>query len=127
MRIVIAEDSVLLRAGIARLLADAGEEIVAEVGDADALLVKIDELRPDIAVVDIRMPPTFTDDGIRAALAIRTAHPTVSVLVLSQHVEHHYAVELLARDTSGVGYLLKERVADVADFVEAVRRVANGG
>jgi DNA-binding NarL/FixJ family response regulator len=127
MRIVIAEDSVVLRAGITRLLTDAGHDVVAEVGDADALLESVRTLVPDIAVVDIRMPPTFTDDGIRAAVAIRRDQPTVGVLVLSQHVEHHYAIELLARDTAGVGYLLKERVADVADFVDAVRRVGTGG
>ncbi len=127
MRIVIAEDSVLLRAGISRLLTDAGHDVVAEVGDADALLEAVRTQVPDIAVVDIRMPPTFTDDGIRAAVLIRRDHPTVGVLVLSQYVEHHYAIELLARDTAGVGYLLKERVADVADFVDAVRRVGTGG
>ena len=127
MRIVIAEDSVLLRAGISRLLTDAGHEVVAEVGDADSLLEAVRAHVPDVAVVDIRMPPTFTDDGIRAAVVIRRDHPTVGVLVLSQYVEHHYAIELLARDTAGVGYLLKERVADVGDFVDAVRRVGTGG
>jgi DNA-binding NarL/FixJ family response regulator len=101
--------------------------VVAEVGDADALLDAVRTELPDIAVVDIRMPPSFTDDGIRAAVAIRRDHPTVGVLVLSQYVEHHYAIELLARDTAGIGYLLKERVADVADFVDAVRRVGTGG
>jgi DNA-binding NarL/FixJ family response regulator len=127
MRIVIAEDSVLLRAGISRLLTDAGHDVVAEVGDADTLLDAVRTEVPDIAVVDIRMPPTFTDDGIRAAVAIRRDHPSVGVLVLSQYVEHHYAIELLARDTAGIGYLLKERVADVADFVDAVQRVGTGG
>lgn len=127
MRIVIAEDSVLLRAGISRLLTDAGHEVVAEVGDADSLLEAVRAHVPDVAVVDIRMPPTFTDDGIRAAVVIRRDHPTVGVLVLSQYVEHHYAIELLARDTAGVGYLLKERVADVGEFVDAVRRVGTGG
>ena len=127
MRIVIAEDSVLLRAGISRLLTDAGHQVIAEVGDADALLDAVGRDVPDAAIVDIRMPPTFTDDGIRAAIAIRRDHPGVAVLVLSQYVEHHYAIELLARDTARVGYLLKERVADVSDFVAAVERVGNGG
>lgn len=127
MRIVIAEDSVLLREGLTRLLADAGEEIVAAVGDADAARDVVDELEPDIVVMDVRMPPTHTDEGIRAALSIRRQHPEVAVLVLSQYVEQHYATELLAGDTAGVGYLLKDRVADVGDFIAAVRRVGDGG
>jgi DNA-binding NarL/FixJ family response regulator len=127
VRIVIAEDSVLLRAGLVRLLADGGAEIVADVGDADAALAAVEVHRPDIVVMDVRMPPTHTDEGIRAALTIRRRHPGVAVLVLSQYVEQHYATELLAGDTSGVGYLLKDRVADVTDFVAAVRRVAGGG
>lgn len=127
MRIVIAEDSVLLRAGISRLLTDAGHDVVAEVGDADSLLETVRRELPDVAIVDIRMPPTFTDDGIRAAIAIRRDHGGVAVLVLSQYVEHHYAIELLARDTARIGYLLKERVADVSDFVAAVERVGAGG
>jgi len=127
MRIVIAEDSVLLREGLTRLLADAGEEIVAAVGDADTARSVVDELEPDIVVMDVRMPPTHTDEGIRAALAIRRHHPQVAVLVLSQYVEQHYATELLAGDTAGVGYLLKDRVADVGDFIDAVRRVGGGG
>jgi DNA-binding NarL/FixJ family response regulator len=127
MRIVIAEDSVLLRAGITRLLADAGEDVVAAAGDADEALAAVDEHHPDIVVMDVRMPPTHTDEGIRAALAIRRAWPDVAVLVLSQYVEQHYATELLAGETSGVGYLLKDRVADVREFVDAVRRVAGGG
>lgn len=127
MRIVIAEDSVLLRAGITRLLADAGEEVVAGVGDAADLLVAVERQRPDLCVVDVRMPPTHTDEGIRAAVEIRHRHPGVAVLVLSQYVEQQYASELLADNTEGVGYLLKDRVADVGDFVAAVRRVGAGG
>jgi DNA-binding NarL/FixJ family response regulator len=127
MRIVIAEDSVLLREGLTRLLADAGEEIVAAVGDAEQATAVVDELVPDIVVMDVRMPPSHTDEGIRAALAIRRRHPDMAVLVLSQYVEQHYATELLAGDTAGVGYLLKDRVADVGDFIDAVRRVGAGG
>jgi DNA-binding NarL/FixJ family response regulator len=127
MRIVIAEDSVLLREGLTRLLADAGEEIVAAVGDAGAAESVVAELAPDIVVMDVRMPPTHTDEGIRAALSIRRRHPDVAVLVLSQYVEQHYATELLAGDTAGVGYLLKDRIADVGDFIDAVRRVGAGG
>jgi DNA-binding NarL/FixJ family response regulator len=127
MRIVIAEDSVLLRAGLTRLLVDAGEEIIASVGDATELLTIVERHRPDIVVLDVRMPPTHTDEGIRAALAIRASHPTTAVLVLSQYVEQEYATELLSGDATGVGYLLKDRVADVSDFLEAVRRVGMGG
>jgi len=127
MRIVIAEDSVLLREGLTRLLADAGEEIAAAVGDAESAEAVVAELVPDIVVMDVRMPPTHTDEGIRAALSIRRHHPEVAVLVLSQYVEQHYATELLAGDTAGVGYLLKDRIADVADFIDAVRRVGTGG
>ncbi|MBX3284852.1 MAG: response regulator transcription factor [Actinobacteria bacterium] len=127
MRIVIAEDAVLLRAGLTRLLADAGEEVVAGVGDAAALLDAVARQQPDLCVVDVRMPPTHTDEGIRAAVQIRRDHPGVAVLVLSQYVEQEYATELLADNTEGVGYLLKDRVADVADFVAAVRRVGEGG
>jgi DNA-binding NarL/FixJ family response regulator len=127
VRIVIAEDAVLLRAGLTRLLVDAGEEVVATVGDADALLEVVERLQPDLAVVDVRMPPTNTDDGLRAALRIRTRWPEVGILVLSQYVEEEYATELVASSTEGIGYLLKDRVADVAEFVAAVRRVAEGG
>ena len=123
MRVVIAEDSVLLREGLARVLADFGEEVVAQVGDGDAARAAVDEHGPDLVVMDVRMPPNHTDEGIRAALAIRRDHPSVAVLVLSQYVEQHYAAELLAGDTAGVGYLLKDRVADVREFVDAVRRV----
>ncbi|HWD00928.1 MAG TPA: response regulator transcription factor [Amycolatopsis sp.] len=127
MRVVIAEDAVLLRAGVTRLLADEDIETVAAVDNGDDLLGAVTEHRPDLAIVDVRMPPTFTDEGLRAALAARQALPGLPVLVLSQYVEESYAVELLSGGAGGVGYLLKERVADVADFLDAVRRVANGG
>jgi DNA-binding NarL/FixJ family response regulator len=127
MRIVIAEDQVLLREGLASLLTDAGEEIVALVGDGDALQDAVAEHAPDLAIVDVRMPPTQSDEGVRAAVAIRRAHPGVAILILSQYVERRYASELLAGGTEGIGYLLKERVADVAEFVDACRRVAAGG
>ncbi|ROP38224.1 response regulator transcription factor [Saccharothrix texasensis] len=127
MRVVIAEDSVLLRVGVQRLLADEGIETVAAVDDGGALLAAIDEHRPDLALVDVRMPPTFTDEGLRAAIEARKRIPNLPVLVLSQYVEERYAVELLAGGANGIGYLLKERVADVAEFVAAVRRVADGG
>jgi DNA-binding NarL/FixJ family response regulator len=127
VRVVIAEDSVLLRAGLERLLAEAGIDVVATAGDGDELLAVVDAATPDLAIVDVRMPPTFTDEGLRAAVAARARQPGLAVLVLSQYVEDEYARELLATDAAGVGYLLKDRVADVADFVEAVRRVGEGG
>ncbi len=127
MRVVIAEDSVLLRVGVQRLLADEGIETVAAVENGDDLLGAVTEHRPDLCVVDVRMPPTFTDEGLRAAIECRRRYPGLPVLVLSQYVEERYAVELLASGASGVGYLLKERVADVKEFVDAVRRVADGG
>jgi DNA-binding NarL/FixJ family response regulator len=127
VRVVIAEDSVLLRAGLTRLLVDAGEEVVASVGDADELRRVVELHRPDLALVDVRMPPTHTDDGLRAALDIRRAWPEVGILVLSQYVEERYATELLAVDTAGVGYLLKDRIADVTEFLRDVRRVGGGG
>jgi DNA-binding NarL/FixJ family response regulator len=127
MRAVIAEDSVLLRAGLTRLLQDAGIEVVAAVGDADALLRAVDETQPEVAIVDVRMPPSHTDEGLRAALVMRRQWPDVSVLVLSQYVEERYATELLSAQTRGVGYLLKDRVADVEEFLDALRRVASGG
>lgn len=127
MRVVIAEDSVLLRAGLERLLEDAAIDVVGSVGDGDELLRVVEAVKPDLAIVDVRMPPTFTDEGLRAAVAARTAQPGLAVLVLSQYVEDEYARELLALDPAGVGYLLKDRVADVADFLEAVRRVGDGG
>ncbi|MCR3754430.1 response regulator transcription factor [Lentzea californiensis] len=127
MRVVIAEDSVLLRVGVQRLLADEGIETVAAVENGDDLLDAVTEYRPDLCVVDVRMPPSFTDEGLRAAIECRRRYPGLPVLVLSQYVEERYAVELLAGGASGVGYLLKERVADVKEFVDAVRRVADGG
>lgn len=127
MRVVIAEDAVLLRAGVTRLLADEGIETAAAVDNGDDLLGAVKEHRPDLAIVDVRMPPTFTDEGLRAALAARKEIPGLPVLVLSQYVEESYAVELLSGGAGGVGYLLKERVADVDEFLDAVRRVAGGG
>lgn len=127
MRIVIAEDNVLLREGISRLLADAGHEIVAAVAEANGLLSAVAGLHPDLAVVDVRMPPTFTDEGIRAATLIREQNPDVGVLVLSQYVEERYASELIAGGGGSFGYLLKDRVADVGDFLDAVDEVAGGG
>jgi DNA-binding NarL/FixJ family response regulator/class 3 adenylate cyclase len=127
LRVVLAEDSVLLREGIARLLTDAGFEVVGQSANADDLLLKVRSYAPDVVITDIRMPPTQTDEGLRAAQEIRAQHPGVGVLVLSQYVEPSYAMELLAESAEGVGYLLKDRVADVDDFVGAVRRVADGG
>jgi DNA-binding NarL/FixJ family response regulator len=127
VKAVIADDSALIREGVARVLADAGFEIVAQVDNAVDLLHSIASRAPDVAVVDIRMPPTHTDEGIRAARQIRDAHPAVGVVVLSQHAEPEYAMELLAEGTEGVGYLLKDRIADIDDFAESVRRVAQGG
>jgi DNA-binding NarL/FixJ family response regulator len=127
VRTVIAEDSVLLRAGLTRLLTDANEDVVAAVGDAETLLDAVERHQPDLAIVDVRMPPDFTDEGIRAAVEIRTRWPQVAILVLSQYVEERYATDLLAGDTAGLGYLLKDRVADVREFVEAARRVGAGG
>ncbi len=126
-RAVIAEDSVLLRVGLVKVLETAGFEVAAEVGDAQALLAAVEEHRPDLAVVDVRMPPGFTDEGVRAALEIRERWPDTAVLMLSQYVEERYAAHLLASNTSGIGYLLKQRVADVEEFIEALRRVADGG
>ena len=125
MRVVIAEDQVLLREGLARLFADAGEDVVARVGDAEALLAAVDEHAPDLAVVDVRMPPTWTDEGARAAQAIRERNPGIGVLVLSQQVEGAHAVSLVSQ--GGFGYLLKDRVLGVEDFLDAARRVARGG
>jgi len=127
MRVVIAEDGVLLREGLSRLLVEAGVEVVAAVPDGAGLLRAVEQFQPDLCVVDVRMPPTWTDEGVRAALVIRRQWPAVAVLVLSQYVEETYAVELIAGNTSGVGYLLKDRVADVGEFVEALRRVGGGG
>jgi DNA-binding NarL/FixJ family response regulator len=127
MRVVIADDAAMMREGLVRLLADRGHTVTAAVGDADALSAAVDADPPDVAIVDVRMPPTHTDEGLRAAIQIRRDHPDVGVLVFSQYVETRYATRLLADRPTGVGYLLKDRVADVADFVEALTRVANGG
>jgi DNA-binding NarL/FixJ family response regulator len=127
MRVVLAEDSLLLRAGIARLLQDAGIEVVGQAGDLDDLLRKVRAHKPDVAIVDVKMPPTHTDEGLKAALIIRSELPETAVLVLSQYVEKEYAAELLADSARGVGYLLKDRVADIDRFIEGVQRVAEGG
>jgi len=127
MRAVIAEDAVLLREGLARLLGEGGFDVVDCVADGESLLRSVEKHQPDVCVVDIRMPPTFSDEGVRAALVIRKQWPDVSLLMLSQYVEERYAVDLLAGDSSGIGYLLKDRVADVSEFLEALRRVAGGG
>jgi DNA-binding NarL/FixJ family response regulator len=127
VRVAIAEDSVLLRKGLVLLLEEARHEVVAAVGDGEAFLRAVRETRPDVCVVDVRMPPTFTDEGLRAALIVRDQWPDVGVLVLSQWVEERYATELIAGRSHGVGYLLKDRVADVAEFLDALGRVAAGG
>jgi DNA-binding NarL/FixJ family response regulator len=127
VRVVVAEDSVLLREGIVRLLAEAGFDVVGEAGDAEDLLRKVTAHKPDVAIVDIRMPPTHTDDGLRAALEIRRRLPQTGVLVLSQYVEEGYALDLLDESAEGTGYLLKDRVADVERFLDSVRRVGEGG
>jgi len=127
MRVVVADDSVLLREGVVRLLEEKGFDVVAQAGDAEDLIRKVNAHKPDVAVVDIRMPPTNTDDGLRAALEIRASHPNTGVLVLSQYVEEGYALDLVGDSAGGVGYLLKDRVADVDRFVESVKRVAEGG
>jgi DNA-binding NarL/FixJ family response regulator len=126
-RIVLAEDSVLLREGLVRLLTDAGFEVVEAVPDAESFLRAVEAARPDLVVVDVRMPPTFTDEGVRAALVVREQYPQIAVVVLSQYVEENYATELLAGRARGVGYLLKDRVADVGEFADTLRRVASGG
>lgn len=127
MRVVIAEDSTLLREGLTRLLAEAGFDVVAAVEDAPALMAAVDEHRPDAAVVDIRMPPTHTDEGLRAAVSLRRLYPETGVLVLSQYVRVSYAAELLDAGADGVGYLLKDRVSDLVEFAAAIRRVGAGG
>jgi DNA-binding NarL/FixJ family response regulator len=126
-RVVIAEDAAILREGLAQLLADRGFEVCATVGDGDALLAAVAQHRPDVTVVDVRMPPTFTDEGLRAAITLRRDHPGTAVLVFSQWVETRYAARLLAGGAAGVGYLLKDRVADVTEFSAALARVAAGG
>ena len=127
MRVAIAEDSVLLREGLARLLDDAGFEVVAQCENADDLLLKVRSYSPDVAIIDIRLPPTHNDEGLRAAIEIRDRHPSVGVLVLSQYVELGLALKLLTESPDGVGYLLKDRITDVDEFVASVRRVADGG
>jgi len=127
LRIVVADDNALLREGIASLLEEAGHQVVGRSGDADDLLLKIRSYAPDVAIVDVRMPPGYADDGLVVAVETRRSHPDVAVLVLSQHLEPAYMLELVGDDASGVGYLLKDRVRDVAEFVDAVERIAAGG
>ncbi|QII04299.1 response regulator transcription factor [Rhodococcoides fascians A25f] len=127
MRVIVAEDSALLREGLVRLLIDEGHNVIASVGDADALLLAVEQDRPDIVVTDVRMPPDHSDDGLRAALTIRGRWPEVAVLVLSQYVENRYAAELISGSGGKVGYLLKDRVAQVDEFLDALTRVADGG
>jgi len=127
MRAVIAEDAVLLREGLTRLLREGGFDVVETVDNPESLLRAVEQHKPDICVVDVRMPPTFNDEGVRAALVIRRQWPEVNLLMLSQYVEERYAVDLLAGDSRGIGYLLKDRVADVGEFLDTLRRVANGG
>ncbi|HTU72819.1 MAG TPA: response regulator transcription factor [Trebonia sp.] len=127
LRLVIGEDSVLLLAGLTKLLESAGFEVAAVASDGTELLAAVEREQPDLVVADVRMPPTFTDEGIRAALAIRAQWPDIAILVLSQYVEERYAADLLSANTRGVGYLLKDRVADVTEFLDALRRVAAGG
>ncbi len=126
-RVLIAEDQVLLREGLARLLADAGFDVVAQAGDAEELVRKASAHRPDVAIVDVQMPPDGTDDGLRAAIRLRRELPDMGVLVLSQFLDERYPLDLIGDDASGVGYLLKDRVADIGSFADAVRRVADGG
>ena len=127
MRIVIAEDAAVIRAGLAEILTDRGHEIVAAVGDAEALQDAVAACQPDVAIVDVRMPPSHTDEGLRAAIAIRRDHPGVGILVFSQYIETRYAADLLAAGSGGIGYLLKDRVANVAEFTDAITRIAAGG
>jgi DNA-binding NarL/FixJ family response regulator len=127
VRVVLADDSLLLREGVARLLEEAGLEVVAQAGDGEDLLRKVGAHKPDVAIVDVRMPPTHTDEGVRAAHQIRAEYPDTAVLVLSQYVEEAYALDLFSESTERTGYLLKDRVADVGTFTDAVRRVAKGG
>jgi DNA-binding NarL/FixJ family response regulator len=127
VRIVIGEDEALLRQGMTHLLERSGHQVVGSVADADELVRQVDERRPDVVVTDIRMPPDFTDDGLRAARRIRGTHPGIGVMVLSQHVQRRYAVELIADNPSGVGYLLKQRIADISTFCDDLQRVAAGG
>jgi DNA-binding NarL/FixJ family response regulator len=127
MRLIVADDSLLFREGLARLLGELGFEVIAQTANADDLVRRVGGLKPDLAVVDIRMPPTFTDEGLRAALEIGERHPDVAVVVLSQYVESSYAIRLLEHGSAGRGYLLKDRVSDLDAFAESIRRVGNGG
>ncbi len=127
VRVVIAEDSAILRDGLVQLLVDRGFVVTGAVSEPDALRRSVERVRPDVAIVDIRMPPTFTDEGLRAAIDLRRTHKGLGILLFSQYIETRYAAELLADDAAGIGYLLKDRVADVSDFVEALMRVASGG
>jgi DNA-binding NarL/FixJ family response regulator len=127
LRVVIADDHVLLRRGVVSMLESEGFDVVGQAGDADDLIRKVGAHQPDVAIVDIRMPPTNTDDGLRAAVEIRRTHPDVGVLMLSQYVEADYALELIGADARGVGYLLKDRISDIDEFADAIRRVADGG
>jgi DNA-binding NarL/FixJ family response regulator len=127
VRVVVADDAVILREGLARLLVEAGFEVVGQAADADELLEQIEATTPDVAIVDIRMPPSHTDEGLRAAAEIRAAHPNVGILVLSQYARPSYAIELLSNGTEGVGYLLKDRVSDLEELASSVRRVGEGG
>ena len=127
MRVIVADDSMLLREGVVRVLADAGFDVVGQAGNGEELMRQTRQHKPDVAIVDIRMPPTYTDEGLRAALAIRAEIPGTAVLVLSQYLDDQYALELLGQDAAGVGYLLKDRVSDFERFTDAVRRVADGG
>ena len=127
LRVVVADDNALLREGIASLLEEAGHTVVGRAGDADDLMLKVRSYAPDVAIVDVRMPPGFAEEGLAAAAEIRASFPDVAVLVLSQHLEPTYLLELVGDDASGIGYLLKDRVRDVAEFVDAVERVAGGG
>ncbi len=127
LRVVVADDSVLLREGLVRLFGEAGFDTVGAYGDADALLTEVGDLRPDVAVLDVRMPPTFRDEGVRAAIRLRSEHPGIGVLLLSQFVEGTYAQELLSAGEGGVGYLLKDRVASLDELQDAITRVADGG
>jgi len=127
MRVVVADDAVILREGLARLLREAGFEVAGLAADGDELLEQVERFRPDVAIVDIRMPPTHTDEGLQAAKAIRARRPGTGILVLSQHVHARYALELLSEGTDGVGYLLKERVSDLAELAASVRRIGEGG
>ena len=127
LRVAVADDSVLLREGLVRVLEDAGIDVVGSYGDADALLAAVPQLAPDVVVLDVRMPPTFRDEGVRAAIELRRRHPTIAILLLSQYVEVAYAQELLAAGTGGIGYLLKDRVVSLDDVRDALDRVAAGG